>query len=123
MMKTPRFGSHTSWKMTLAPILTPSSIPAAKPVMCPSGEQTSMVSPESSPKRPARATLQAISVLRQCITPLGDPVVPEVNMSTAISSAGRAPMSPAGEGGRRSSEDSNAASKPSGPSPSTTRIC
>ena len=59
-------------------------MPAAKPVMWPSGEQTSIVSLVSRPKRPASATLQASSVLRQCMTPLGEPVVPEVNISTAI---------------------------------------
>ena len=33
MIAMPRFGSHTSWKMTEAPILRPSSMPAAKPVI------------------------------------------------------------------------------------------
>ena len=46
--------------------------------------QTSIVSFASRPKRPASAMLQASSVLRQCMTPLGEPVVPEVNISTAI---------------------------------------
>ena len=77
-------------------------MPAANPVMWPSGEQTSIVSLSSRPKRPASAMLQAIRVFRQCITPLGEPVVPEVNIKTAISSGGSAPISPIGGGSRRS---------------------
>src|SRR5260221_192984 len=38
MIAMPRFGSHTSWKITEAPIFRPSSMPAAKPVMWPSGD-------------------------------------------------------------------------------------
>src|SRR6266436_4666200 len=76
MIPMPRFGSQMSWKTTEAPILRPSSMPAAKPVIWPSGEQTSIVSFASRPKRPASAMLQANSVLRQCMTPLGEPVRP-----------------------------------------------
>ena len=43
--------------------------------------------------------VQAISVFRLCIAPLGEPVVPDVNISTAISSGGRAPIPPMGAGG------------------------
>ena len=57
------------------------------------------------------------------MTPFGDPVVPEVNISTAIASPGSAPISPTGGGGSRSSEESRTASKVFGPSPSTTTTC
>ncbi len=123
MIETPRFGSQMSWKITVAPIFRPSSMPAAKPVMWPSGEQTSIVSVASRPKRPPSPMQQPISVLRQCITPFGEPVVPDVNISTAIRSAGIAPITPTGGGPRRSLPDSSACSKLSGPSPSTTMTC
>ena len=57
------------------------------------------------------------------MTPLGEPVVPDVNISTAISSAGIAPISPIGGGGRRSSCESSIASKLDAPSPSTMTTC
>jgi len=123
MIVTPRLGSQISWKMTVAPILRPSNIPAAKPVMWPSGEQTNSLSPPSSLNRSASEMLQAISVFRQCMTPLGEPVVPDVNISTAISSAGSAPISPAGGGGKRSASDSSRASKLDAPPPSTAMTC
>ena len=57
------------------------------------------------------------------MTPFGDPVVPDVNISTAIWSAGSAPISPTGGGSSRSLPDSKARSKLFAPSPSTTITC
>ena len=85
--------------------------------MWPTGEATSSTSLESSPNLPDRALQQAISEFEVCMTPLGSPVVPEVNISTAMSS-GRKPG-----GSSSGSDDSSIRSKLASPSPSTTITC
>src|SRR6266849_5375172 len=54
--------------------------------MCPTGEATSRTSLVSSPNLPDSALLQAISEFDVCATPFGSPVVPDVNIRTAMSS-------------------------------------
>jgi hypothetical protein len=52
--------------------------PYMKPVWCAIGEAISTTSSAAQCMRSAYGTMFDISVLAECITPLGSPVVPEV---------------------------------------------
>ena len=72
------FGSHTSCSTTLARSMIGIIRPYMKPVWCAIGDAISTTSSCVRSRRSAYGTMLAISVLAECITPLGSPVVPEV---------------------------------------------
>ena len=71
-------GSHTSCSTALACSRMGMMSPYMKPVWCAMGEAIRITSSAPRCRRSAYGTILAITVLAECITPLGSPVVPEV---------------------------------------------